>query len=233
MANKGKSKATAAKKYITREDYIQGVRALAVARVKDAAVRGRLLAAKLVYGVGSQSGARGVCYYSAWQNGQPAPVEVLEIAANCEESLTQLAGTTIHEVGHSLAGSGTGHDKDWKAACAVLGLNAVQAGGQEYSQEHFDAELWKAIQKLPRPTDGTPVFSGHQGAGLPLSGLPTITPRPCPMGIGTRGGRSRGAGSGSRMRLWECACQPVVKIRAASDTLQVRCEVCDTLFVKK
>jgi DNA-directed RNA polymerase subunit RPC12/RpoP len=218
----------ATKAIVTREQFIHGVRALAVARVKDVATRARLLAAKLVYGVGSMSGARGVCYYAAWQNGEAKPVEVLEIAANCEESLVQLAGTTIHEVGHSLAGSGSGHDKEWKEACAALGLNAVQAGGQEYAPEHFDADLWKAIAALAKPTDGTPVF----GARRTFVGLPKSAPKPCPMGVGTRGGKSRGAGSGSRMRLWQCPkCEQ--KIRAASDTLAVRCEPCKKLFVKR
>jgi hypothetical protein len=45
-------------------------------------------------------------------------------------------------------------------------------------------------------------------------------PRPFSAGVGTEGGRSRGKGSGSRMRLWEYACQPKpVKVRFASGEL--------------
>jgi hypothetical protein len=35
---------------------------------------------------------------------------------------------------------------------------------------------------------------------------------------------------GSRLRLYECSCEPVVKVRVASDRFQARCEVCDELF---
>jgi hypothetical protein len=40
------------------------------------------------------------------------------------------------------------------------------------------------------------------------------------------------AKAGSRMRLYECRCEPVVKLRAARDDLQVLCLVCEAMFVK-
>ncbi len=36
--------------------------------------------------------------------------------------------------------------------------------------------------------------------------------------------------AGSRLRLYECSCEPVVKVRVASDRFQARCEVCEELF---
>lgn len=223
----------------TREAYIHAVRDLAVAYLEaEPAVRARLLAAKLVYGVGSQSGARGVCYYDSWHNGDK--VEILEVAASAEESLVQLAGTTIHETAHALAGHAAGHGPEWKAACKRLGLIAAEAAGQSYAPEHFDACLWDRILKLPLPTDGEPVFATATGNGGGLAGLLGILgglrvrkPRPCPMGVGTRGGRSRGTGSGSRMRLFECRCERPRKMRMASDESHATCNLCGHAFERK
>ena len=36
---------------------------------------------------------------------------------------------------------------------------------------------------------------------------------------------------GSRLRLYQCGCEPAVKVRVASDSFQARCLVCDALFV--
>ena len=35
---------------------------------------------------------------------------------------------------------------------------------------------------------------------------------------------------GSRLRLYQCGCEPAVKVRVASDTFQARCLVCGALF---
>ncbi|HJT57819.1 MAG TPA: SprT-like domain-containing protein [Ktedonobacteraceae bacterium] len=35
---------------------------------------------------------------------------------------------------------------------------------------------------------------------------------------------------GSRLRLYQCGCEPPVKVRVASDHFQARCLVCDSLF---
>jgi hypothetical protein len=55
-------------------------------------------------------------------------------------------------------------------------------------------------------------------------------PQACPLGIGTRGGRSRGAGSGSRLRLWMCDCG--VKVRVASDDFRAECQRCGSAFTR-
>jgi hypothetical protein len=217
----------------TREQWIHQVRGLAVALVTSESSRERLLAAKLVYGAGS-SGVRGVCYYGAWQGGHTEAVEFIEVAATGEESLVQLAGTTVHETAHVLAGHGAGHGPVWKAACKALGLVHAEAAGQSYSPDHFEPSLWTSIDALPVPTDGKPVFrSMGFGAGLPLA-----KPRRCPMGVGSRGGRSRGTGSGSRMRLYVCACTPdreagiTNKVRVAADNWQATCGRCGSEFVR-
>jgi hypothetical protein len=218
---------------MTHEGFIQAVRLLAIARVQDPEKRAALLNAKVVYGVGAVRGTRGVTIYGAWANGQ-AGHDFVEITAQGEESDVQLAGTTIHELGHVLAGHGNGHGKGWKEACAVLGLNARNAGGQDYSPADFDADLWAAIEALPTPTDGRPMLRTTLGGPVNVP----AKPRPCPMGIGTRGGKSRGTGSGSRLRLWVCECrkpgsdEPAVKVRIASDDFQATCKVCGADFAQ-
>jgi len=43
-----------------------------------------------------------------------------------------------------------------------------------------------------------------------------ILPKPCKLGVGSHGGKSRGVGSGSRLRLYHCQCEPPVKVRAGT-----------------
>src|SRR5262249_2561344 len=199
---------------VTHETFIHAVRDIVLPRVADVTQRARLADAKLVYGAGHSMGARGVTFYGAWANGTPGH-DFLEVCAAGEETTVQIAGTTIHELGHCLAGNTAGHGAIWKAACKVLGLIHTEAGGQSYAPEHFAPDAWAAVDALPVPDDGRPTFA-HRGSGPGIITRP-VTPRPCPLGIGTRGGRSRGPGSGSRLRLWLCACVPPVRVRVTSD----------------
>lgn len=197
---------------MTHEAYIHEVRRIVAPRVNEAEAE-RLLAAKLVYGVG-RGGTRGVCYYGAW-SGQ---TEFVEICAIGEESPLQLAGTTIHELAHVLAGHKAGHGSDWKRRAADLGLVRCDAAGQRYAVSDFADDLWQIV--MAPPFDGAPTFTG------PFIRLPG----PCGAGIGTRGGTSRGPGSGSRLRLWVCECKPTVRVRVASDAFSATCNVCGAAF---
>jgi hypothetical protein len=225
----------------SHESFLHHVRALAVARVPEEGTRTRLLATKLVYGIGR--GYRGICRPLAWHDGDAH--DLVEIAASGEESVVQLAGTTVHETAHVLAGSSAGHGATWKRACRVLGLTRALAEGQLYTASDFDAPLWALISSLSPPNDGVPTFSpagirsGVHAAvtrrtsparALTAALSLTTSARPCPAGMGVRGGRSRGHGSGSRLRLWVCACDPPVKVRVASDTFAAHCDGCAAAF---
>lgn len=210
---------------ITHESFVHAVRAAVVGRVSDPAKQERLRSAKLVYGAARD--VRGRCFPGAWENGSSH--DFLEISAANEESFIQLAGTTIHELSHTLAGCEAGHGKAWKAACAVLGLRHAEASGQAYAPDHFDVDVWASIEQLPHPSDGRPAFRGRGFVGTPKA------PRPCPLGIGTRGGTSRGVGSGSRMRLYVCACPEGTigrKVRVASDDWDATCNRCGSRYSK-
>lgn len=208
----------------THETYIAGVRDLILATSDlSESERESLSHCKLLYGAG-QGGVRGVCYYDAWQNGI-GKVAVIEIGAAAQESWVQLAGTTLHELAHVLAGNTAGHSAAWKDAAKRLGFTKrPEAAGQTYSLAIFKGTLREQVADLAQSiADGSPAFrSTASTMGL------TFTIRPCSAGFGTRGGTSRGKGSGSRSRLYVCSHGQ--KLRAATDTLDVTCNVCGSAF---
>jgi len=185
----------------------------------------RAMHAKLLYGVGNGS-YRGICHYDAWENGV-GRVDVVEVAATAQESWVQLAGTTLHELAHVVAGFGSGHGKIWKETAVKLGFTIrPEAAGQVYRLAMFAPRLRHAIYTLTGDIgDGHPSFARY-GAGFTL----TVTPRPCSVGVGTRGGKSRGKGSGSRLRLWVCECDTPVKVRVSSDDFKAHCDECNAAF---
>lgn len=210
----------------THEQFVQQVAQIACSKLSatDAAICGNI---KLAYGAGPD-GVRGVTYYNRWGKAD-TKAPFVAINALHQVSLVQLAGTTIHELGHVLAGWQAGHGKDWKAACEKLGLRRILAGGTDYKWAMFDKDIRALIANLPKPTDGNPVslfgdINQFIGKGK------SKAPKACTAGIGTHGGKSRGVGSGSRLRLFECECVPVMKVRIARDTFNCTCNDCNSLF---
>lgn len=195
--------------------------------------RDRLRHVKLTYGAGNGA-YRGVTFFGVWQTITETPTDAertdfIEIAASAQESWVQLAGTLLHEYAHSLAGMGAGHGKEWKATCMRLGFQIrPAAAGQRYYLAIFKPALRQALYGIAQSLrDGTPLFS--VAAGYTRTG----TSGPCRAGYGTRGGKSRGAGSGSRLRLWECGCERPVKVRVASDHFDATCNVCGKPFERR
>jgi hypothetical protein len=214
----------------THEQFIHAVRDLVLADAKgrvDESSLERLAHAKLLYGVGDGR-TRGVTIYQVWENGV-GKVDVIEIHATGEESWVQLAGTVIHELGHVLTGHGHGHDVTWKDSAKALGFTKrPEAAGQVYRLALIRPTLRYAIAELARQiADGGPAFYGTGGLGAMAI---TFVPRPCSAGVGVKGGKSRGKGSGSRMRLYECSCERPVKVRVASDTFAAHCDECGASF---
>jgi hypothetical protein len=205
----------------THESFIHSVAHLAAARVPEA--RDKLDSIKLVYGAG-QAGLRGVTYYRRWQNGGEEAAPFVEVCALGQENWIQLAGTTIHELAHVLAGHEAGHGKAWREACEALGLRRARAAGHVYRLAGFTPDIRMALATMPKPDEGEPV-------GL-LSGLGINVARlkPCGAGIGTRGGKSRGTGSGSRLRRFVCDCEPPVIVRVARDVFEAHCDCCNGAF---
>lgn len=204
----------------THEQFVQQVAEIACSRLSstDACTCKNI---KLAYGAGPD-GVRGVTYYNRWgQVDGTAPF--VAINALHQVSLVQLAGTTIHELGHVLAGYEAGHGKGWHDACEKLGLRRILAGGTDYKWSMFDKDIRALIAGMPKPTDGSPQVFG--------SGVANYKgPKPCAAGIGTRGGKSRGAGSGSRLRLFVCDCPAPIKVRVARDEFDCTCNSCSSLF---
>ena len=204
----------------THETFIMAVAQAAIARLPDEE-RKVFAGMKLTYGMGLP-GVRGITYYGRWKSGDATEAPsgaFVEIGAGCQESWVQVAGTTIHELAHVLAGHSAGHGPDWKAACARLGLRRVLAAGTAYKLANFECPLRFALAAMAKPNEGEPVCNLY-GPGLG----PKL--KPCTAGLGTRGGKSRGTGSGSRLRLFECDCVPPVKARVARDEFAATCDCC-------
>lgn len=210
---------------MTHEQFIRTVADHAIEKIAgwSSYHANKLRGLKLVYGIGA-GGYRGLTVYGRWHS-QGSETDILEVAASGEESAVQLAGTTIHELAHSLAGFTAGHGKDWKLAAELLGLTHAEAAGQAYELAAFDFDTQELIRTLTEPIDGKPLFNA--GAGISTPGI-TAAPKACPLGIGTRGGKSRGKGSGSRLRLYVCG--HGVKARVASDDFRALCQVCNSPF---
>lgn len=208
---------------LTHEQFIHKVAGLAIARI-DTNARGALKAAKLTYGAG-HAGLRGVTYFDKWLTSDKEQAAFVEICSFGEQSPVQLAGTTIHELGHVLAGLGAGHSKAWKEACQELGLRGLKAAGTDYIMAMFDGSLRSDIAGLITKLEPAKPRNGMINRFGIVTG-----PRPCSMGIGTRGGTSRGVGSGSRLRKYVCECDPPIIVRASRDNLDCTCNGCRGLF---
>ena len=208
---------------MNRETFISAVADIAAARLSSVDASA-VKSIKLCYGAGP-AGVRGITYYNRWHNGS-GTVPFVEISAFNEESVCQIAGTVLHELAHVIAPVGAGHGVLWKEACSKVGLRRVKAAGTNYVWANFDSEVREAIIRLPLPADGMP-----HGLVLP-AGLHAKL-RPCGAGIGIRGGKARGPGSGSRLRLYECDCLPPVKVRVARDDFDATCNCCNASFLKR
>lgn len=192
----------------THEEFVRTIAEYVKETAPDEKDRHRLDQCKLVYGAG-QPGLRGVTYYDQWQTADNDHIALVEVCAMGESDPVQIAGTTIHELAHVIAGVSCGHDGAWKKTCERLGLRKAKAAGMRYVPAALRPDIRELVWKLGIPTDGKPNGKSGFSGGLMLP----KAPKPCPMGIGTRGGNSRGKGSGSRLVKASCeSCNFVARI---------------------
>lgn len=217
----------------THENYIREIAAFAIRQGDlNPSERIALGAVKLVYGSGP-NGTRGVTFFNRWNGADSEVRPFVEISAFGQESIVQLTGTTIHELGHALAGWEAGHGPKWHEACDRLGLRKIKAAGTNYVWANFKAYLRDFATAIEKPCEGQPIrnlmapaFQGGMGANSYAS------LKGCQAGIGTRGGKSRGVGSGSRLRLFQCECQKPVKVRIAADDFDAVHNPCGAHFTR-
>lgn len=206
---------------MTHERYIQAISELAQGLLSPED-RAKLADLKLAYGAGP-AGLRGITYFNRWQK-PGAETPFIEVCAFGQESLTQLAGTTIHELAHALSGPGNGHNAVWRDNCAKLGLRLAKAQGMQYRMANFAPALRTAIAALPAPDDGAPVASLMLN---PWTGKPGRL-KSCFAGLGVRGGKA--TRSGAAYVLYSCACVPPFKVRTYSSDLDANCNCCGSKF---
>lgn len=215
----------------THESYIRAVASIVVeASDCNPSEMDLLRSIKLVYGAGPD-GVRGITYFNRFKPaGKDDVVPFVEISAFNASSICQITGTTIHELGHVLAGWPAGHGKPWHDACDRLGLRRIKAAGTNYVWANLAPKVRHAVAQLELPGEGSVVQSimGPGLGGLLGGAWSTMKLKPCGAGFGTRGGTSRGKGSGSRMVKYVCGCGQI--IRAAGHSLEATHGPCSTPF---
>jgi hypothetical protein len=215
---------------VNHETFIQAVQTAILARGDiNKEQRDIIAKVKLVYGIGNQSGLRGITYFGGWNCKTNGAQPFIEVCGMGEEGKAQLACTTVHEFGHAIAGTGHGHDKVWRECCAAIGLRNAKVH-QSYHMAQLAPWLRDIVARLDL-IDGAPAFGPGMGGVLGANGLPLppMKTRPCGAGKGTRGGALVQT---SRLRKYVCGCEPPVIIRAATDSLACTCNHCSGEFTR-
>ena len=142
---------------------------------------------RVVFGTGPR---RRRSLHRVWGGGEAdEPLPLVEIAAIGGLSPAETCHVLLHELAHVLA-PGAGHGKAWRYAARQVGLLQPRAWPDVSELSDWAAiapGIRTKLQAIPEPTERAPAeysYDWHrQGCGV---------------GAGTRGGTSRGEGSGSR-----------------------------------
>ena len=110
---------------MTHEDYLQAIVAACAEHAPEHAERIR--AAKVTYGSGAgRQGVLGTTFYGRWANGHPEAVSFVEVCAFAQDTASQVAVTTVHELAHAVAPVGAGHGREWKEIARRLGARVAE-----------------------------------------------------------------------------------------------------------
>ena len=178
---------------VTHEDYLAAI-AAAVCQQFPATAHA-LNQVHLVFGSGPRR--RGLSsLHRVWGGGEAVdPLPLVEIAAIGGLSPPETCHVVLHELAHILA-PGMGHGKVWRHAARQVGLvrpRATPDPGELADWNAISSALRVALQAIPVPTEPVPVEYLYDWQR-----------RPCGAGYGSRGGSSRGEGSGSRYLKATC-----------------------------
>ena len=179
---------------VTHEDYLAEVARAVCATFP--ATADALSQVHLVFGSGPRR--RGLStLHRVWGGGEAVdPLPLVEIAAIGGLSPPETCHVLLHELAHVLAPE-AGHGAAWRHAARQVGLVRPRA-----TPDAYDLADWRTIspalrtvlQAIPPATDPVPAEFFDDRHRLP-----------CGAGYGTRGGTSRGKGSGSRYLKVVCS----------------------------
>ena len=172
---------------VTHEDYLAAITRAVCAAFP--ATADALKQVHLVFGAGPRR--RGLStLHRVWGGGEAVdPLPLVEIAAIGGLPPLETCHVLLHELAHVLTPE-AGHGKAWRHAARQVGLvrpRATPDAGELADWHAISPALRPALQAIPLPTEPPPAEFFEDRHRLP-----------CGAGYGTRGGTSRGAGSGSR-----------------------------------
>ena len=174
-------------KVVTHEDYLAAITNAVCA--KFPATAAALNQVHLVFGAGPRRRSLSTLH-RVWGGGEAVdPLPLVEIAAIGGLSPPETCHVLLHELAHVLAPE-AGHGKAWRHAARQIGLvrpRAMPDAGELADWQAISPALLPALQAIPPPTEPAPAEFFEDRHRLP-----------CGAGYGTRGGTSRGKGSGSR-----------------------------------
>ena len=172
---------------VTHEDYLVAVTAAVCGQYPATAAA--LSEVRLVFGTGPRRRALDPLH-RVWNGGEAVePLPLVEIAAIGALRPAETCHVVLHELAHVLA-PGFGHGKEWRYAARQVGLLRPRARpdvGELADWSAISPAIRPALQAIPEPTERAPAeyFADWHRQG-------------CSAGYGSRGGTSRGEGSGSR-----------------------------------
>ena len=178
---------------ITHEDYLAAITRAVCAQFP--ATANALNQVHLVFGAGPRR--RGLAtLHRVWGGGEAVdPLPLVEIAAIGGLSAAETCHVLLHELAHVLAPD-AGHGKAWRHAARQVGLvrpRATPDAGELADWHAISPVLRTVLQAIPAPTEPAPAEYLYDWSR-----------RPCDAGYGSRGGSSRGEGSGSRYLKVTC-----------------------------